>query len=168
MVSIHVFVRHGKVAGLRMSIELEKWHAQNCPRRKEARSGSIPREFNHILDVLNSRSYRNIAEFSRKYSGFLASLSGIVDPTLRVGGPAASFFTLPDACPHAERGVYSVLSTSMLTRPNTRITGKSGVIARISCQLWSEIFRCVAPIPPRPKVASRARHSPSTQTSAHM
>src|SRR5438552_10120906 len=50
----------------------------------------------------------------------------------------------------------------------TRISGKSGVIARCSCQLASAIFRWPGPTLPWPSVASIDTHAPRTQTSVHM
>ena len=40
---------------------------------------------------------------------------------------------------------YLTLITSTPSLPNTRTTGNNGVEVRVSCQLWSVIFRWVAP-----------------------
>src|SRR5947209_14440776 len=50
----------------------------------------------------------------------------------------------------------------------TRISGRSGVIERISCQEWSDTFRWAGPTRPLPKVASMPAHWPLTYTSVHM
>ena len=44
----------------------------------------------------------------------------------------------------------------------TRISGRIGVIERVSCQEWSDTFRCAGPTRPLPRVASSPTHWPLT------